>query len=52
MTATPRARECVLAIEGGTLTALRMGEPGGVPVLALHGWLDNLSLIHISSPRD
>ena len=35
-------RECRLAIESGTLAALRTGDAGnGVRVLALHGWLDN-----------
>lgn len=35
-------RECRLAIESGTLAALRTGDADeGVRVLALHGWLDN-----------
>lgn len=35
-------RECRLAIESGSLAALRTADPGAGPrVLALHGWLDN-----------
>lgn len=35
-------RECRLAIESGTMAALRTaGAHGGTRVLALHGWLDN-----------
>lgn len=35
-------QDCRLAVEGGSLAALRSADPGtGARVLALHGWLDN-----------
>lgn len=43
--ATPLAedggRGLVLELPFGRIAALRSGTPGGEPVLALHGWLDN-----------
>jgi pimeloyl-ACP methyl ester carboxylesterase len=37
----PVSSEISLATARGPLTALRSGTPGGPPLLALHGWLDN-----------
>lgn len=35
------ASEIAFDVEGLKLTGKRWGEPGGFPVMALHGWLDN-----------
>lgn len=35
------ARAIELDVDGVTVAALRSGSPGGLKVLALHGWLDN-----------
>ncbi|MGH1463123.1 MAG: alpha/beta fold hydrolase [Neptuniibacter sp.] len=34
-------RTLQIAIEGYSVSALESGNPGGLPVIALHGWLDN-----------
>jgi len=41
MTASTALREWSLELPTGRIAGLRAGSPGSVPVLALHGWLDN-----------
>jgi len=41
MTSPAALREWSLDLPTGCIAGLRAGSPGSVPVLALHGWLDN-----------
>lgn len=44
-------RELSFDIDGLTFAAQEWGEPGNLPVLALHGWLDNSASFFALAPR-
>lgn len=44
-------REIELAINGSNFSAQEWGEPGKLPVLALHGWLDNSASFFALAPH-
>ncbi len=46
-----QAREEVFTVGGLRLSAKRWGSPGGLPVLALHGWLDNAASFDFMAPH-
>ncbi|QIL88606.1 alpha/beta fold hydrolase [Microbulbifer sp. SH-1] len=48
---SPSPREIILDIQGNTIAARQWGNPGGVPVLALHGWLDNCASFDAMAPH-
>ena len=43
-------REITLDIQGNTIAGRQWGNPDGVPVLALHGWLDNCASFDAMAP--
>lgn len=43
-------REITLDLQGNTIAARQWGDPSGVPVLALHGWLDNCASFDAMAP--
>lgn len=44
------ARDCEFKLNGITLRGRRWGVEGGMPVLALHGWLDNCASFDFLAP--
>ncbi|WGL17852.1 alpha/beta hydrolase [Microbulbifer bruguierae] len=44
-------REISLDVQGNTIAARQWGNPEGVPVLALHGWLDNCASFDAMAPH-
>lgn len=49
-TSSIQPRERSFKINGLTLTAKEWGQPGGIPTLALHGWLDNANTFDRIAP--
>lgn len=43
-------QECSFELDGVTLRGKRWGEPGKLPVIALHGWLDNCASFDFLAP--
>ncbi|HEY8570476.1 alpha/beta hydrolase [Microbulbifer sp.] len=48
---SPSPREITLDLQGNTIAARQWGNPDGVPVLAMHGWLDNCASFDAMAPH-
>jgi len=43
-------REVEIHFQGRTLTGKRWGQEGNIPIMALHGWLDNANSFDLIAP--
>lgn len=46
-----KARDVEFTVSGLTITGQEWGQPGDIPVMALHGWLDNSASFDVLAPQ-